>query len=230
MVVTRGSLTSRRVAGPVDYAVAVPAGRDPETLPVVVVLHGRGGSVAGLLDIDRVTDALATTGLALAMVDGGDSFWHLRADGDDRGALIWEDLLPRAAAEHGLSRATEPVGLTGFSMGGYGALLQAALVPDRVACVGAISAAVWTSFAASADGAFDDEADFDRHDILGNLFRLEGVPVRIDCGASDPFEGTNRAILDEVQAAGGIRSGCHDSAFFRSALVDQAAFLAGHLI
>src|SRR6202035_3611371 len=60
--------------------------------------------------------------IAVVCADGGDTYWHEHADGDDPAGMIVHEVLPRLAAA-GLD--TSRVGLTGTSMGGYGALLLA---------------------------------------------------------------------------------------------------------
>jgi pimeloyl-ACP methyl ester carboxylesterase len=94
------------------------------------------------------------------------------------------------------------VGLLGWSMGGFGALLLASdLGPTRVTGVVAASAALWRRAAETPAAAYDDRVDFDRHSIFGRLDRLAGIPVRLDCGRSDPFIAANRVLAERL--AGG---------------------------
>jgi len=51
-------------------------------------------------------------------------------------------------------------------MGGFGALDLARLAPSRFCAVGAHSAALWFSGGETPAGAFDDAADFERHDLI----------------------------------------------------------------
>jgi S-formylglutathione hydrolase FrmB len=62
------------------------------------------------------------TRFAVICVDGGETYWHKRADGDDPAGMIVHEVLPRAAAA---GMHTGRIGLVGLSMGGYGALLIA---------------------------------------------------------------------------------------------------------
>ena len=59
---------------------------------------------------------------AIICVDGGETYWHRRADGDDPAGMIVHEVLPRAAAA---GMHTGRIGIVGLSMGGYGALLIA---------------------------------------------------------------------------------------------------------
>ena len=217
--VVRGTLASRARGRDVRWAVAYPPGaQEGAALPVALVLHGRSGDAGqafGGHSLHRfLGDAVrgGTPPYALASVDGGDhSYWHRRADGDDPQAMLLDELLPLLA---GKGLRTERFGLTGWSMGGYGALLLASRVPARVSAVAVDAAALWRRAGDTAPGAFDDAADFGRHDVLGHLDRLKGVPVRVGCGQSDPFVATNRELvraLPAVESAfprGGHAVGC----------------------
>ena len=54
----------------------------------------------------------------MSTVDGGDTYWHSRADGDDPIGMIIYEVLPRLASA---GMRTGRIGITGQSMGGYGA-------------------------------------------------------------------------------------------------------------
>ena len=100
--------------------------------------------------------------------------------------------------------AIDRVGLIGWSMGGYGALLMATrLGRGRVAGVAAASAALGQSPSESAAGAFDGRDDFVRNDVFTARARgkLRGIPVRLDCGRDDPFIVANRALARELPDA-----------------------------
>jgi dienelactone hydrolase len=206
------------------WRLAVPEGRAPRGL--VVVLHGRGGDADAAFELGYA-DAVATTGLALVSVDGGNGYWHARRDGTDSGAMVREELIPLALRRCGLP-ATTRVGLLGWSMGGFGALLLASdLGPARVSGVVAASAALWRTGAETPAGAYDDRADFDRHSIFGQVDRLAGIPVRLDCGRSDPFIAANRALAELLT---GVEThfdpGGHEDAWWRAHAAAEMAWLA----
>ncbi|WP_435416764.1 dienelactone hydrolase [Parerythrobacter aurantius] len=110
------------------YPVATPA--TEESFPLVVVSHGFGGWETHL---SRICEVLASHGYVVAAIDHADerfdtvpgflaSFSHvlLRRSNDQRQAIAQ---LTGGEAGAGLAIATDtPVGLVGYSMGGYGAL------------------------------------------------------------------------------------------------------------
>jgi hypothetical protein len=221
-----GSLGSVHLPDEVRWRLAVPPGGSG----LVVVLHGKGGDADSAFDDLRLDDHVASSGLAVGSVDGGTSYWHPRRDGTDTGAVVVDDLLPLLAEETGRSG---PVGLLGWSMGGYGALLlAAALGPERVGAVVAQSAALWTEPGASAPGAFDDREDFEAHDVFdpARLAVLAQLPVRLDCGEDDPFAQANRAFGAALPSAElTIDAGGHDVAYWRGHAAAQMTWLAEHL-
>jgi len=234
-----------------------PAGVD---LGVTLALHGAGNTAAGLAEqlVTAMTAAKIAT-FAVVCPDGGGTYWHKRADGDDPIGMILHEVLPRAAAA-GL--ATRRIGIAGESMGGYGALLLAerfaaaggtrpplrtsaaarrpappSAVP-AVAAVAAMSPAIFATYAdaRSADkGSFDSQADFARNNVFAGISALKHVPTWVACGEDDPFRPeaalfrARLAALTRHQVPGGIAAGCHDDAFWARNLPAALQFIAGHL-
>ncbi|WP_350278568.1 alpha/beta hydrolase-fold protein [Kribbella sp. HUAS MG21] len=222
----------------VGYSILYPDGYGPaHELPVVLVLHGRGGdhtSAVNDLGIDRYLTATVREGtppFALATVDGGgDSYWHRRADGNDPGFMLRQEFLP-LLADRGLN--TSRYGVLGWSMGGYGALLWVALhywqrrvgPAVKAVAVGALSPALWREYSEVQPGAFDDAADFERSQVFGRPSGFRDVAVRIDCGRDDPFAEAAAALRQELHAAGGQQPGAHSPGYWRRMLPDQLRFL-----
>ena len=78
------------------------------------------------------------------------------------------------------------VAIGGISMGGFGAYDLARLRPQRFCAVGGHSAALWLRGGDSAAGAFDDAADFARHDVvaLARGARPNRVGAARGCGST----------------------------------------------
>jgi S-formylglutathione hydrolase FrmB len=231
----------------VTMVTLLPAGRPaPRGLGVVVALHGLGGDAASTASTLALAMAAAGTGpdgaghLAVVTVDGGTTYWHRRADGDDPQGMIINEVLPRVAR---LGPQTGRIAIVGDSMGGYGALLLAerlgrATAGPRAAAVAALSPAIFASYADARQAdrrAFDGPADFARNDVFSQLADLREVPAYVACGDSDPFEPTAellRARLRRVTGqlpAGSIAGGCHDHAFWARHFPAALAFLGGFL-
>jgi enterochelin esterase-like enzyme len=231
---TSGVLSSTARGRDVNWRVAYPPGRRPgDSLPVALVLHGRGGNERSAfqeLELDRYLADVVAAGappFALAAIDGGDhGYWHRRADGDDPGGMLLDEFVPLLAGQ-GLETAR--VGVFGWSMGGYGGLLLAETAGfERIAAVAADSPALWSAAAESAAGAFDGAADFAAHDVMAHPERLAGIPVRIACGDRDPFYGAVRAFTRDVPDLAGtdFSTGEHTDTFWRRTAPGQLRFLA----
>ena len=228
---------SQRRGREVGWTLAMPPGQTPTGLPVALVLHGRGDdsrTAFRSLGWHRfLADYVAKGGhpFALAAVDGGQTYWHPQASGDDPLGMIVDELMPRLA-DAGLS--TGSVGVVGWSMGGYGALLLAResghrrLGDVQVVAACAASPALFPTYAASAPGAFDGQDDFAR---WGGLLHRPDLPkalaLRVACGDTDPFTTATERYRARVtpRPAGGIDHGCHNHGYWRSQAADQIAFL-----
>jgi S-formylglutathione hydrolase FrmB len=232
----------------VQMVTLVPAGASANSgLAAAIALHGAGSDAAALAS--QVAPRMTAAGVkrfAVICVDGGHTYWHKRASGDDPIGMILHEVLPRARAA-GL--AAGRIGITGESMGGYGALLLAerlaamagttrAVAVPAVAAVAAMSPAIFASYAdarAANRTAFDGPADFADNDVFARLTALRHVPAWVACGADDPFE-PEAALLRARLAAmtshpvrGGILSGCHDDPFWQRNLPAALQFIGDYL-
>jgi acetyl esterase/lipase len=235
----------------VHMVTLLPAGQPARGLGLVVGLHGFGADASSLAD--QVAPAMTTARIstcAVVTIDGGNTYWHRRADGDDPLGMIIHEVLPRA---HAAGLVTDRIAITGESMGGYGALLlaerlarpTAAATADlrsgrtpTAAAVAAISPAIFASYQAAraADPhAFDDPADFAANNVQAGVAALRNVPTWICCGGDDPFQPQDALLRAHVQRltghepAGGVLPGCHDNAFFERNLPAALTFAAGYL-
>jgi S-formylglutathione hydrolase FrmB len=212
-----------------NWAIARPPGQTRALRPVIA-LHGRGGNATAVMDLG-VRDGLAhmvnagSPPFAVVSVDGGDTYWHRRASGADSGAMVLTELLPLLAT-HGLD--TSRVAFMGWSMGGYGALLLGArLGPARTAGICAVSPALWTSYLAVDDGAFDSSADWANNTVFGQP-ALASIPIRVDCGTDDRFYAAARQFVAQLRrpVSGSFSPGGHDVTFWRRQLPDELTWLA----
>jgi dienelactone hydrolase len=211
-----------------------PGGAQPQ-LPVAVFLHGVGGSHTVLLGdlaahetLQRHLDAGGPP-FAIAAVDGGNTWWHARADGSDTQSMLVREFVPFLGGQgYDLGR----IGLFGISMGGFGSLLLASQgrLPG-VRAVAAMSPAVWDHYDPREGSAFDGPADFAAHDVFALRPRLAAVPKRIDCGTGDDLAAMVRAYRAGLpgDVEGGFRPGGHDYHYWRTILPEVVSFLGYNL-
>jgi S-formylglutathione hydrolase FrmB len=225
-----GSFVSAARGGKLtNWIIVLPPGQTGPLRPVIA-LHAVRGNANQVVDLG-VEDGLAQLvkagrpAFAVVGVDGGDSYWHRRANGEDSGAMVLTELIPMLATK-GLDISR--VGFIGWSMGGYGALLLGArLGPQRTAGICAVSPALYRSFASSTPGAFDSDADWARNTVFG-VPALSSIPLRVDCGSSDRFAPTTNQFIAQLRTppAGGFSAGGHDVTFWRQHLAEELAWLA----
>jgi pimeloyl-ACP methyl ester carboxylesterase len=235
-----GSFFSNARNQAVGYTIAYPPGHQPGSrLPLVIALHGYLATHATALEGVTLAEALAERvdgrplpAMALVAADGGVGYWNPHPGDDPMGMLV-DELLPMCQ-RLGLGRRPGSVGTIGISMGGYGSLLLAEKHPDLIAGVGAISPAVWTSYAqahAADAGAFASAATFAENDVVTHAGALRGTPVRVASGRDDPFHPGVEALARTLPGAAvvDITKGCHDGQFFSSQRTASLAFVGAHV-
>jgi S-formylglutathione hydrolase FrmB len=204
------TVQSRAVSEDLGVSVVIP--RNPAQRgerPLLVFLHGRGGSDHTFTGDEAMFKALSALGRrapVVAFPDGGDhSYWHDRADGR-WGAYVMREAIPAVVRRAGIDPHRIAIG--GISMGGFGAYDLALLHPGRFCAVGGHSPALWLRGADTAAGAFDDAEDFSRNDVIKRVRRNPGafgdIPIWNDAGNEDPFLSADRTF-DAALRAGGAR-------------------------
>ncbi len=227
---TTGSFVSAARGGiPTNWAIARPPGQTKPLRPVIA-LHGKGSDAATVMagGVEQGLAQAVNAGLppfAVVAVDGGGSYWHKRASGEDAGAMVLNELIPMLDKQ---SLDTSRVAFLGWSMGGYGALLLGGrLGPARTAAICAVSPALWMSSGAAAPGAFDGPDDFAANSVFG-MPALASIPIRVDCGDSDPFYDATKQFIAQLPnpPAGGFSPGGHNPGFWSSQLPAELTWMA----
>jgi enterochelin esterase-like enzyme len=200
--------------------------------PLLIFLHGRGGTPeSGVTAGVKMAVALGDGAPDILLANGGaDSYWHDRGSGPWATSLM-KELIPRAAAL--LHADTGHMVIGGVSMGGFGALDIARLWPDRFCGAAGHSAAIWPSAGQVNPVAFDDAADYGRHDLYGyaraTRHAYPHMLIWMDVGTSDSFrpnDGQLAALLHRAGADVTFREwpGGHNSTYWSSHLAQYAAF------
>ncbi len=228
-MVTGSFVSAARGGVSTNWAIARPPGQTKALRPVIA-LHGKGSDAATVMagGVEQGLAQAVNAGLppfAVVAVDGGGGYWHKRASGEDAGAMVLNELIPMLGSQ---DLDTSRVAFLGWSMGGYGALLLGGrLGAGRTAAICAVSPALWLSSGAAAPGAFDGADDFAANSVFG-MPALASIPIRIDCGDSDPFYGATKQFIAQLPnpPAGGFSPGGHNGEFWSSQLPAELTWMA----
>lgn len=239
--VTNLTIHSQAVGEDLGVNVLVPgAQRAPAgDRPLLVFLHGRGGSDGTFVEDEAVYAGLKKLGARAPIVafpDGGDhSYWHDRAEGK-WGRYVMREVIPTVVRRFGADPRRIAIG--GISMGGFGAYDLALLHPHRFCAVGGHSPALWFEGGETAPGAFESAADFKRNDVVGTVRAdpdaFGEIPIWNDYGNEDPFRVYDEGFVDLLEDGNAdLRAhswpGGHDAAYWNAHWPAYLRFYAGAL-
>lgn len=220
-----GTVPGTQPADVTEYdwgVVTSPKGADRTTLPVCLLLHGRGGSARWWNDLGLPNFlSAAAIPVALVAVDGGESYW-LR----EPGRKLTEDL-PARLASVGM-RAPEAA--LGISMGGFGALALA--TRQQLKAVAAISPALfptWEDAAVVAEVA--SRSEWEANEPLRHVADVKpGTALGVWCGREDPFHDPAVDFASRAHAeVASFDHGLHDTGYWLRVLPEALRFLGDHL-
>lgn len=141
--IVRLKIETKNVPGPVEVAVYLPAGYDAkraQAYPLIIQLHGGGGSSANMTGMAETLEAGIKAGLVPASVSimpsAGRSFYMNYRDGSQKWeTFVVEDMLGWVRANYNVPKGREGTLITGISMGGMGSLRIAFKHPDKFQAV-----------------------------------------------------------------------------------------------
>jgi S-formylglutathione hydrolase FrmB len=210
------SLPSKVLSRNVPYCVLLPPNYDANgtrRYPVLYFLHGLGENAETLIDsggmnlIDDLRERGSLSEFVIAAPDGDRSFYINSRDG----RVLYEDFfvrefMPIIENHYRIHAERGYRGISGVSMGGYGALRLALRYPEMFGSVSAHSAALLEKlpavrFSASQDavlsrvlgtafGTPPDRAFWDRNSpftLARDAPRLQGLRIYFDCGTEDDY-------------------------------------------
>ncbi len=218
----------------------------------LLLLHGTGGSHLSWPSNTDIAQLVANLPVTVVM-PSADNAYYLDSDVAMMETFLCQELLPWIDARYPTLAAPQARGLTGLSMGGYGALLLALRRPDLFGSAASHSGAVLTSRATTEVGIRWELADRlygvgttgeikrREHDILelalnfrhpdaatGKL-RYGGPALYLDCGTEDFLYYASRELTQAMRMLGipyeyHESPGDHDWSYWRGRLPQSLAF------
>ncbi|MFC5429841.1 alpha/beta hydrolase [Paraburkholderia denitrificans] len=224
---------------PDDYA----RGDHTQRYPVIYVLHGSGGDYTDWTSnapIGRLADRYH---VILVMPDGGHESWYIDSPFDPRSqyeTYVGTEVVNWIDARFRTIAARQGRAITGLSMGGFGALRIALDRPGTFGAAGSISGAVDPRKCEDEPGidrVFGDPAEhaafWNSNAIVANAreFERDHIDLTIDCGVSDGFVTSNRALHQRLVELGvphdyAERPGGHTWSYWSNAIRYQVMFFA----
>lgn len=212
-----------------------------QRLPVLYLLHGHGGDAHNwrvvMPNLSRMADR---DGVVVVCPDGRTSwYWDSPVDS----TLRYETFLSRELPAHidSLYRTVADRrgrAVTGWSMGGHGAMWLAMRHPDVFGAAGSSSGALdirpfpdnWNIKDRIGPKA-DNEARWDDYTAIGQIGAIRDgeLALLVDCGYGDFFFDVNQAFHQRLMERGIrhdyiVRPGVHEAAYWLDALDYQWLF------
>jgi S-formylglutathione hydrolase FrmB len=233
------AMSSRILKHPVHYCVYLPASYDataakqpPARYPVLYFLHGLGDNEQTLFNsggwtlIDDLRQQHKLGEFLIVAPEGGRTFYINAADGRVRYSdFFLQEFVPLIESKYRIEKKRNRRGISGISMGGYGALRFAFSHPEMFSAVSAQSAALITETPEEIDTGiragmqlgkllatvFGDPIDVRHWDennpfVLArrNAAELKKVAIYFNCGQDDNygFEKGAAALNEELNKEG----------------------------
>ncbi len=221
------SVPSKILDHPVDYCIDLPAGyaSSSRRYPVLYFLHGLFGNDHRWIDrggkeiFDRLTADGTIGPFIVVLPNGGETFYINSEDGKDRYEDFFVQELVPFIDQHYRTLATRGTrGISGLSMGGYGALHLAMRHPDLFGSVAASSAVLipklpnplptegrWQFYSRILSHAFGsplNQAYWEANSPLTlakDPSKFQGLKIYFDVGDQDRYGfEKGAAVLDEI--------------------------------
>lgn len=226
------ALQSHILSGTVHYCVMLPpdydaatAGHSPRRYPVLYFLHGLGDNEQTLFKgggwdlIQDLRQKGQVSDFLIVAPEGRRGFYINSADGRVRYSDFFiREFIPYLESHYSIRRERSARAISGFSMGGYGALRFAFAHPELFSSVSAQSAALIAEPPQQAESgplgvAFGNPIDVRHWDqnspfVLARRNRAQiqasGLSIYFNCGSKDDF-GFNQGAAElhrQLQAEG----------------------------
>lgn len=195
--IIRGALHSDLMDRDIDYVIEVPNGykiSKTRIYPILFALHGLDAPVDTYAVMLPLATAINTDKPAvIATFDAGGS-WYRDVSGNPQqqfASFFFQEWVPWLEANYRIGRIPSMRGITGFSMGGYGAMNYVLARPGFFGSLSALSGAF-------GGGTPDPYASVSQAAADG----VELPPIYLGCGLDDGLITQSRNMHDHLTANG----------------------------
>lgn len=222
--------------------VIVPENAEKEKLPVVYLLHGAGGyALKWLEEISSVTKLSDKYRLLLVIPDGGFTSWYFDSPVDTKvkyESYIINEVIPFVDSAYVTIPMPSKRAVTGYSMGGHGALYLSFRHPEIFGACGSMSGAFdlcpyperWEI--SKRLGPYEtNRTSWFEHSVtnMTGLLSASKPCIIFDCGTDDLFIDINRHFHNKLLSLNIPhdyieRPGTHDWNYWRNAIDYQILY------
>lgn len=231
---------SERMHKDIKVVVVAPSGK--KAVSTLYLLHGYSGNYARwLYTAPQLTELVDRYAYLVVCPDGGYDSWYWDSSPEVQyESYITKELIPFIEKQYGVGHDRTQRAISGFSMGGHGALYLAFRHQDLFAFAGSTSGGVdirpfpdnWGM--KKYLGAYDENpAAWNAHTVmeLTHLIKPKSLKLFIDCGTEDFFLEVNNKLHEKLNY---LRiphqyltmPGQHNDAYWRRSIDYQMAFFA----
>ncbi|MBI2682689.1 MAG: hypothetical protein HYX26_05645 [Acidobacteriales bacterium] len=249
------TVSSKFVHGAVDYCALLPASYDEQNFkrfPVLYFLHGLGDNQRSLVNsggwilVQDLQKQKKIGEFVIITPNAGRTFYINSRDGRIRYEdFLVREFIPAMERKYRIGNTRAQRGISGLSMGGYGALRTSFKYPQLFSSVSAHSAALMeqmvngvgstgiTGFMGRAFGVPLDPAFWRRNTpfVFAKANDLTGLKIYFDCGDRDDYgfdkglrDLDNLLIARKISHEAKVFPGGHDWQYFATHLPDSLAF------
>ena len=216
--VEKFELKSAAMGRDIKVGVLLPPGsKETGSLPVLYALHGRGASYLSFQEMAPLRAFVAGHSMIVVSFDADDDSCYLDATNRANSlftTFFFKELMPEIARRY---ETDGQVAVTGFSMGGFGAMHYLLTHPERFVSVSSLSGAFdlfdpayeregWKAWAEELLGNRGENPAAHSKMVLAP--RLEALvssgtklpPLFLLCGSGDGLKIGNRRFLDTLQS------------------------------
>jgi len=179
--------------------------------PVVYLLHGHSGNYRSWVkDVPSIQKSADELGLIIVCPDGGFNSWYINSPVDTSvkyDTYITQELIPYIDSNYTTIRDRKGRAISGYSMGGHGALYLGIKHPELFANVGSICGGVdlrpfpnnWQLKNILGD-IQTNMANWDAYSVINMVDVLSKgqLNLMIDCGVDDFFLAVNRKLHEKL--------------------------------
>ena len=216
-------------------------GSNPQACPTVYLLHGYGGDAGNWLGVKPELPRIADEkGFVFVCPDGANSwYWDSPLNPSYRyETFVSSELVEYTDSHYKTIAAPRGRAITGFSMGGHGALWNAFRHTNVFGAAGSTSGGVdirpfpqnWQMKEQLGEFA-DNKKRWDEHTVINQIDKIVNgdLAIIIDCGEADFFLEVNKDLHKRLLGRGIdhdfiTRPGVHNSVYWNNSIDYQLLF------